>query len=208
MTPRVLLFDFDGTIADTAATMVEIYNTIAVQDGYRTIDARTLVGLRNQSARDAIRSLGIPLFQMPFVLARLRRGLHARIHTVRVIDGMPPVLDDLKARGYRLAIVTSNSSDNVRQFLDGNAIRAIDDVHADHNLFRKHRVIARLMRERGWSPDDLVYVGDESRDVEMARRCGIRIISVTWGYNTRELLADAKPDALIDRPSDLTDVLA
>ncbi|PSB03825.1 HAD family hydrolase, partial [Merismopedia glauca] len=57
------------------------------------------------------------------------------------------------------------------------------------------------------NPAKVIYVGDETRDIEAARKSKIKAIAVCWGFNFREILAKYKPDFLIDRPSQLLEVV-
>jgi phosphoglycolate phosphatase-like HAD superfamily hydrolase len=70
-------------------------------------------------------------------------------------------------------------------------------------LFGKGRVIQRLLRRHHLNPEDVIYVGDETKDIEAARKIGIKVISVSWGYNSSQALAAEHPDFLIYRPEEL-----
>ncbi len=64
------------------------------------------------------------------------------------------------------------------------------------------------MKDFHFSPGDMLFVGDETRDVEAAHKAGIPIAAVTWGYNSRRSLDGMKPGRIYDRPADLLEVLA
>lgn len=64
-----------------------------------------------------------------------------------------------------------------------------------------------LLRKYGIRPEETIYVGDETRDIEAARKTNIEIIAVSWGYNSKQLLEKQKPDFLIDKPRQLVDIL-
>jgi phosphoglycolate phosphatase len=76
-------------------------------------------------------------------------------------------------------------------------------VDGGGTLFGKGRLIAKCLDLHQLVLDETVYVGDEVRDIQAARFAGIRPISVTWGFNSREALAAAQPDWLVDEPDAL-----
>ena len=75
-------------------------------------------------------------------------------------------------------------------------------------LFGKERVLRQIIRKNQLNPAQVIYVGDETRDVEAARKTAIRVIAVGWGFNTSQALARHQPDFLIQRPGELVEVVA
>ena len=108
-----------------------------------------------------------------------------------------------------MGIVTSNDRENVLLFLKNNRLeRIFDFVYTGKSLFGKDKVFARLFRQRGLSPADVVYIGDETRDVEACKKIGIPMIAVTWGMNNKTILASMKPEGIADSPDDLPDLIS
>ena len=73
--------------------------------------------------------------------------------------------------------------------------------------FGKSKVINKLLNQNNINPQQAIYVGDETRDIEAARKSNIRAIAVSWGFNSKELLAAQNPDFLIHQPNELIDVI-
>jgi phosphoglycolate phosphatase-like HAD superfamily hydrolase len=63
------------------------------------------------------------------------------------------------------------------------------------------------LRKESLNPEEVVYVGDETRDIEAAKKSQIKVIAVTWGFNSKQVLAAQNPDFLIDRPEELIKVI-
>ena len=93
-------------------------------------------------------------------------------------------------------------------FLQRHGIRELfNPIYSAKNIFGKHRVIQKLMKERKLDAKTTIYVGDEVRDIEASKRVGIDIISVSWGLNSHEILAKYPPTYLIDKPEELNTIL-
>ncbi len=205
---KVVIFDFDGTLADTLETLLAITNRLAVEFGYPQTDMEMVKQLQHLSSRDIIRQSKIPIIRIPFLLRRLKTDLHREIHRVSVFPGMADALNDLHRHGHVLGIVTSNSTDNVHAFLKTHQLdHLFDFVYSGATIFGKHRVIRRLLKQKGFDEGQVIYVGDETRDIESAIKVPIQIASVTWGFNSRPVLAQHRPNYLIDEPHELVQIV-
>lgn len=205
----VVVFDFDGTIADTLDAVVQIANHLAEEFGYHPVDADEIKLLRNMSSRQVIQYAKIPLIKIPFLVRKVRTGLKSQIQDLKPVAGIPETLAQLQKQGCQLGIITSNSEENVLEFLNNHGIReVIHFIYSGVSLFGKGALMRRLLKDACMSPNQVVYVGDETRDIEAARRADIRAIAVAWGFNGREALASHHPDFLIDRPEELLSVIA
>ena len=120
MTTKVIIFDFDGTIADTVDALVSIANNLAVEFNYAQITPEEFVILKSLTSKEIFKYCGIPLFKIPFLLKKVKKELKNKIPELKPIQGIPEALVELKNDGNRLGIVTSNSKDNVQEFLKVN----------------------------------------------------------------------------------------
>lgn len=208
MNVKVVIFDFDGTLADTLDALVNITNRLAGEFGYQPADPDELAKVRNLSSREIIRRAGIPIFKLPFLLKKVRDDLHNDIHTLNPIVGIKEALIKLSNEGHCLGILTSNSEENVKIFLKKHGMQDLFSfIESETSLFRKDKSIRRLMQKKHLSPEELIYVGDETRDIEASKKIHIKVIAVSWGFNSGEVLAKHNPDFLIDKPCELLDVL-
>ncbi|MEI7750377.1 MAG: HAD hydrolase-like protein [Candidatus Moraniibacteriota bacterium] len=199
MEQKIILFDFDGTIADT----FPIFLTFASQEGFRS-DPDQIDELRNLSMLEVVRRLKIPNWKIPFFAWKFHRYFGKVAGSVRMIEGMAATIRLLRENGYMLGIVTSNSVPNVKKILDReNLVGCFDIIRSERNVFGKARTLKDVTRRLDADPKTVWYVGDEVRDVEAAREAGLRVASVCWGFNAEAILRAANPDRLTSRPEEL-----
>jgi len=209
MTLKVIIFDFDGTIADTLEALVTIANSLAVKFNFKQITPEELAVLRNLNSRQIIKKSGISLLQIPFLVKRVKSELKQQIQHLSTIPGIKEALIELNNQGHRLGIITSNSTDNVTAFLQKNELEHLFDfIHSGITIFGKTRIINNFLKQENLQPEEVIYIGDETRDIEATKKAHVKVIAVSWGFNSREVLAAENPDFLIDHPSELLEVIA
>jgi phosphoglycolate phosphatase len=113
----------------------------------------------------------------------------------------------LKERGLTLSIISSNSNQNIRRFLTENNLDVFDHIYCAKNLFGKERTIASLIKKLHLKRNELIYIGDEHRDIIACQANHIRVIAVTWGLDTVETLSRARPDYIAHKPSDILSII-
>ncbi|MBD2692767.1 HAD-IA family hydrolase [Anabaena catenula] len=208
MTQKVIIFDFDGTIADTVDALVTLANRLALEFGYVQITPNELALLRNLTSREIIKYSGISLFRIPFLVKKVKSELKDKIKDFQPIPGMKEVLIELKNQDFRLGIITSNSQENVTEFLNCHDLGYLFEfIHSGVTIFGKTTIINNVLRQRQIKPQSVIYVGDETRDIEASKKANIKVIAVTWGFNSAEALLKQKPDFLIDHPSELLEII-
>uniref|UniRef100_UPI0025B61EDE HAD-IA family hydrolase n=1 Tax=Trichocoleus desertorum TaxID=1481672 RepID=UPI0025B61EDE len=200
----VIIFDFDGTLADTLEAIVAITNRLALEFGYKTVNSEEVKKLQNLSSQEIIRYSKIPLLKLPFLLRRVKNELKQEIHHLQPIHGIKEALLALKQEGHQLGIVTSNAEANVLTFLQHHGLHELFEfVHSGSSLFGKNKVLSKLLSQKQINPDAVLYVGDETRDIEAAKQVKIKSVAVSWGFNSRQALARQNPDFLIGQPHEL-----
>ncbi|MEI6376251.1 MAG: HAD-IA family hydrolase, partial [bacterium] len=150
-----------------------------------------------------IRHLGIKSWRVPMIAKRGLQLLHERIDLIDPIAGMPEVLAELYARGNRIGILTSNSEANVSAFLRRHDLPYFNFIRTSSKLFGKGREMKKILKQEKVTAPGVLYIGDETRDIEAAKEIGLRMAAVTWGYNSAEALAAMNPDHLITSPGDI-----
>lgn len=204
----IAAFDFDGTLADTMPWFNAILNTVADKYHFRKIDASEREALRSRDAGEILTYLNIPLWKLPAIMTHVRTLMQEIDPSVQLFDGIPQALARLKASGLRLAIVSSNSVENVKRVLGEETAALFDDYECGTDLFGKAAKIDRLLRQHGTAPERFLLVGDEMRDIDAARKAGVRVGSVAWGYNHVDALRGRGPDELFLTVADLSNALA
>ena len=111
------IFDFDGTLADSATWVRSVINQVAVRYGFRQVTDEELENLRGQPSAAIIRYLGVPAWKMPLIASHMRQLVARDAHQIELFDGIDALLSSLVECGVTIAIVTSNSEANVRRIL-------------------------------------------------------------------------------------------
>lgn len=208
MTIKVIIFDFDGTVADTFDALVTISNSLAPEFGYLPANPEDLPKIKDLTTREIIQRSGVAIYKLPFILRKVIAQLNSRIHTLSPVEGMKPALFELKKQGNKLGIITSNNRENVQVFLQNNGLLDLFDfIYCGTKIFGKSRVINNFLRQANLRPGEIVYVGDETRDIEAAKKSNIKVIAVSWGFNSGNILKQQKPDFLIEHPQQLIEVI-
>ncbi|QQY07894.1 MAG: HAD-IA family hydrolase [Candidatus Xiphinematobacter sp.] len=205
--PKLLVFDFDGTIADTFQASLCIFNEMAAEFGYRPILSGEVEIAREMSARQLMKYLGISTVHLPKISLRGFQLLYSRIENILPIRGMPELLHELGDRGIPMGILTSNSGENVRAFLHRNRLEIFSFTHSSSHLFGKGHEIKTILRRNQLSAQEIIFVGDETRDVEAAQQAKVPIIAVGWGYSSYRVLKASNPQATIECPRRLLEFL-
>ena len=209
MRPRfhTVLFDLDGTLADTIPLIVASY-----QHAFRTVLGEEIDEAR---ARGGIgrRLLAALLEESPehgHDLDQTYRewNLANTARLIRRYEGVPEMLEALASAGVRMAVATSKRRQTARLALEGVGIDHLIEVAAALEDTTRHKPepdpLLHAAASLGSQPCDCVYVGDATVDVLAARAAGMAAIAVSWGAADREALAATGPDALVDTVADLT----
>lgn len=211
-TPRhpVVLFDFDGTLADTIPliiasfrhTVTEVLGQQVTEPEARSWIGRTLTDVFTERYPTHAE-----------VLTRTYRTWNLEHHDelIRTVDGIPEVLDGLLAGGSRLGVVSSKGESTVRRGLAAVGLSHDFVVVQGLEATTRHKPhpdpLLHAARAIGADPADCAYVGDAVVDILAARAAGMRPVGVTWGAGSAEELAAEKPSAVADAAGDLLGIL-
>ena len=206
MKKKFLLFDFDGTIANTLPAIITSLKKVAKEFDY-DISTRDILKLRKMTPLEIVTHLKFPPWKIPKLISRIREELAKNVDKIKIINGMEQAILDLKFKGYRMGILTSNLKETVEKFLIKNKLLVFDQIVSEPGIFRKSKSLKKILHDRHLNTTDVIYLGDEVRDIDFCRQSGIKIISVTWGFNKKEVLIKNKPDFLAEKPQDIKEIL-
>lgn len=198
-----LIFDFDGTLADSAAVGREVFNQLAEKYGFRPVSAGEIEALRGMTTAESLRHCRVPRLKLPAILIEARQRLAARIDEIRPCEGIAEVLPELRRRFTLLGILTSNSEANVRRFLQKHGLDFFDFVSPVPKLTGKARRLRSLIKTHGLAPENVIFVGDESRDMKAAQKARVRGAGVLWGASSSAPLALYAPRWIVESPAEL-----
>lgn len=193
----LVIFDFDGTLADSIPWFVSSLDQTADHFGLKRVTQEDIVALRHVSSREAIRHLGVPMLKLPAISIYMRNLFAEGVSKIPLFPGAADMLEVLHASGVKIALVSSNAESNVRHVL-GPAAELVDYYACGSSLWGKAQKFAAVLRNLRQSPALTLAVGDEIRDIDAAREAGLAAGSITFGYNSREALASHVPEHLFD----------
>lgn len=199
----LVAFDFDGTLANTLPWFESIMDQVADKYGFRKASATERAELRYRSAHDILKFLGVPLWKLPAIMTHVRHMMREVAPDVQLFDGIADALTQLRACPLRMTVLSSNSQTNVRRVLGPQADHWFDDFECGTDMFGKAAKLKRLLARHGVTPERCILVGDEMRDIDAARKAGVHVATVAWGYNHIDALREHRPDQLILTVSDL-----
>jgi phosphoglycolate phosphatase len=203
---RLAIFDFDGTLVDTAPWFFATLNTVADRHGFRTVNEAEGEALRALPTRTILARLEVPFWKIPRIAMELRAQAMAEEAAIPLFPWVPDLLADLAAAGLILAIASSNGEAMIRHKL-GTAMSHVAHLSAGASLFGKPERLSKLLAASRIAGAETCVIGDEIRDVEAARSIGARSIAVTWGLANQTGLQSASPDLLVTGPAELRTAL-
>jgi HAD superfamily hydrolase (TIGR01662 family) len=202
---KTLLFDWDGTLADSAglgllafqksfaelgvAFPLDIYEANYSPNWYATYEALGLPREQWQSADDLWLK-------------------HYGQHTAPLIEGVAETLLDLNAKGYRLGVVTSGSESRVCREIEQSALRNVfQAVICNEHIVNKKphpEALELAIRRLGSTTSESCYVGDAPEDIQMGKEAGVLTIGVRSAYPSSARLRTANPDLYLESLSELS----
>ena len=192
---RLVVFDFDGVIADSREVIFAIVNALIAQRGMPSLSRQQL---RHAPTGDLLRQLKIRFWQIPSLVKRARQMMLAQQDRVGLHPEVVAALSFVATCSCEFIVVSSNQKILIEAFFE-RYLPHLPPSHivGDVSLFGKHRALRTLLRARKVQASQCVYVGDEVRDVQAANKTGIPSIAVCWGKDAYDALQAAKPTYLV-----------
>ncbi len=202
-----VIFDFDGTIVDSMDLTFRIANELADKYDLKRLDREEYKLLSSLPIKDRFKKIGISLFKVPSFLVEFLKSYSKYSTEIELIPGLGELITELDRKGLKTSIISSNSVENIEKFLESKKL-SVNKVYSSNGLFSKHKTIKKFMKDFDAEIDEIIYIGDELRDINSCKAVGAKIVSVTWGYDPRELLLKGEPDYIADSPSDILNIIA
>lgn len=204
----LVIFDFDGTLADSFPWVCGILNEVAARYRFRQVGADEIEALRGMGASAIVRHLGIPAWKLPLVTRHMKALAARDIAGIPLFPAIAPMLGELARSGVPLAIVSSNAEANIRRVLGPDLADGIGRYACGASLHGKARRLKAVIRAAGLVGAETLYVGDETRDHEAAEAAGCDFAAVTWGYTRADALTALGPAFCFSEPADILNALA
>lgn len=214
MSWKLLIFDWDGTLMDSAGHIVAAVRA-AADDISAPVpsedDVRHVIGLGLREAVSAAMPGLDDAEYHRFVDAYRQRFWQASLHGQALFTGAREVLLELKAAGYLLAVATGKGKNGLRRVLDDEKLHQVFDVTrcAEETISKPDpRMLREILDDLGMTASDSLMIGDTTYDLEMAARLNMDRLAVSYGAHSRKLLRAHDPLGFLDDIRDLPDWLA
>jgi phosphoglycolate phosphatase len=204
---KYILFDFDGTLADSSGLFMQAWNTFAGPFNFQPLTEEDLASSRNLTIQQRAKKYGFPMHKIPVILPKVYRYFKAHMNEVALFDGIKEMLDALAHNGYKIVIVSSNAQENIELFLKQEGIDAVAEVLTSSRIFGKDTVIRKFMKQHNVTSDQLLYVGDEVRDIIACNKVSVPFAWVSWGLDGYELIEKENPKFVVHTPQELLTAL-
>ncbi len=196
---KSLIFDFDGTLADSLPVVIGIAEEVLGV----SIDSDEVKMYRNMTIKQILKEAKIPIYKVPGLLVKGRPLLQKKIHEVELFEGLKEVIKEL-SNNNNLYVVSSNSTGIITKFLVDAQLRGyFKNVYGNVGIFSKSQALKKVAKKESFDINNAIYIGDEVRDIEASKKVGMPIISVSWGFNGREILQKYQPEFIADKPKDI-----
>lgn len=214
---QALIFDLDGTLADTLNAILEGINETMREYGYPTVTYEDACASIGNGARLLIaRSMPPEAAADPEQVTRVLKSYdeayaHTYMHTTDCYDGIPEAIRALHAMGYRIAVL-SNKQDAytkglVRLWFPNGEIAWVYGQAADRPTKPDPTVPRLLAEQMGVAPTACAMIGDSDVDIKTAKNAGMISIGCAWGFRGRAVLEAAGADHVLDKPDELIPLL-
>ncbi|QWB95776.1 HAD-IA family hydrolase [Mycoplasmatota bacterium] len=200
---NTIIFDFDGTIANTKAFAYQLYSNMCDKYGINKLDEAAFDHLKTLSLVDKFRAHDMSVFKLPKLARRARREIHTVMHEVKPFDGLIDLLIKLKKNGFKLFILSSNSVKNINIFINQYKLDLFEDIYGRAKYLKKEKVLNKLLNKYHLDKSEVLYIGDETRDIVSCKNVDIPIASVSWGFDDKTVLEKENPDFLAETPKAL-----
>ena len=204
---KLIIFDFDGTLADTITWFSESINLAAEKYNFRKLTGEEMEELRGKETKEILSYLGISWWKIPFIASYMRQLMAEKISSIYLFDRVELLLNQLSDKNYKLAVVSSNSLHNVSQVLGPKNMALIDHIECGASVFGKDSKYKKILAKTKFAPHEVLSLGDETRDIEAARKVRIHSGAVTWGYAKGEVLRNAKANYTFENMDELMEML-
>ena len=195
---RLAIFDFDGTLADSFPFFVQVFNQLAEQHGFKKVDLDLVPTYRQYSARQLMEQVGMPAWKLPFVVKSVTSLMRQNAASISLFEDVDDLLRYLANRDVTLAIVSSNSHENVSRILGPANTKLISQFECGVSIFGKPARIQKVLKKTGIPCREVIYIGDQVADLEAARKEKVAFGAVSWGYETIESLRKHFPEEEFD----------
>jgi phosphoglycolate phosphatase len=205
---KLVIFDFDGTLADSFDWFLGVVDELAAKHKFKMFERSELDELRGSSATKVLARLGVSRWRLPAIGRHLQKLAARDAEKISLFDGVDRMLADLAASGVTVAIVSSSVESNIRRILGPKNVARVAHFECGASLFGKRTKLRKVLRKCGVSARETLCVGDEVRDIEAAKAEGIPFGAVGWGFTHLHALREYEPEEVFSTVGEIAACVA
>lgn len=197
---KLIIFDFDGVLADSMGLVLEFFNMINEKYGLKKAESqKDISDLFHKNVYEGLIDAGLDESKSADFLDDMKKLTLKYKGSLNPFAGIVKSLKKLKQKGYMLAIISSNHSDVIKTFIERNDLNGVFEfIYGAENLTSKIEKINKLSEKVEIDKNKTYYVGDTKGDINEGKEAGVKTVAACWGYHSKDELQSADPDFLVE----------
>lgn len=177
-----ILLDFDGTIADSWEISFNILNSYSSEYQFNPMSS---VEASDMTTAEILAKYQIGFLSQLNLVRKIKSSLSSKMTDIPIFKDFSDSLSKIYSKDSKttMSILTSNSEENVQKFLTKHQLNYFTEIYSNSSLFGKNRSINSYIKRHKLNPKNVLYIGDEVRDMEGAKKSGVISLAVSWGYD-------------------------
>ncbi len=197
MERKVIIFDFDGTIADSLSMIYKASNDALESYHGKRITPEEIEELKKKGIKNALKKLNVSVIRLPFLVLKIQLKMYDRIDEVEPFSGVQEMITELEEE-FVLGIFTNNRKKTVKKFLKKNDLESFDFIVDNPFLRKKDKKLKKFSKRNA-----IAYVGDQKADMAAAKKVGLSAVGVSWGFDSSRDLSDGGADFIAKSPEEI-----
>lgn len=203
MNCRLVIFDFDGTLANSFPMVLNLLDELAEKFNTQKMNREDLPKIRHYSPRKIMKMHKVKIWKVPGIIRYTRILMHRDAHRIAMFEGIDEVIRGLSMRNIKLGIVTTNTRSIVEQVLGPELFKLFDYFVGEVSLFGKPKALKKMLNLSGFRNSETIAIGDEIRDMDAAGKVKIPFGAVLWGFSSPEALSARNPLFTFTHPAQI-----